>query len=747
MNSGTGQLEPFNELRRQAETLLREQIAATPDFGKAVSAADALRALHELSVHQIELEMQDDELRRTLEALARLTRLYSALSKVNQAAARCSTPAALLDEICQAMVESGNFQLAWIGWNDPEGGDPAVASRWGGPAGAAGPEPAWSRQALLDLANGGPAPFRGRSFVLNDLRDAPPVLPWQGDAVRSGLGSLAAMPLRRRDEVRGGLVVFAAQPEFFGGQELGLLEEAAEAVSFALEHLALESQRRQAEAALAESEARARTMLRTTLDGVWLLDSAWHFLEINDAACGMLGYSRAEMFGVELGDIEAAETPEELREHMDRLVREGADLFESVHRRKDGTLFPVEISVTHLAGQARTVAFVRDISERKRVESALREREQRYRTFFEFGPDGIVVLDPETARPVEFNDQACRQLGYTREEFQGLTMADIEAMESVEQTACRIQAVLKAGIQDFETRQRTRGGEIRDVHVTAQAIQVGGATTYHCVWRDITERKAANRRLREANAKLCSLTLELAETEQRERRHLAQALHDHLQQQLVGATFNLETLGGQIRSRAGQRTLEKLSEAVRGAIEVSRNLTVELSPPVFHEQGLAGGLAWLGREAKRNYGLRVDLDLDGQLEPDSEAARMFSFGAVRELLLNVAKHAKVDRARLSMHLRGDQAIAITVADTGAGFDPGALAVGESPSRGLGLFSILERVRFLGGDLEIASAPGNGSVLTLVVPIQGWAGDRSRGPGANARAEAGEARDADQNPRR
>jgi len=108
-----------------------------------------------------------------------------------------------------------------------------------------------------------------------------------------------------------------------------------------------------------------------------------------------------------------------------------------------------------------------------------------------------VVLDPETSRPLEFNDQACRQLGYTREEFGRLTMADIEAAETGAETSRHIQKVLTEGHDDFETLQRTKQGELRHVHVNAQFIQTQRTSTYHCVWRDITERKRVEEELRQ----------------------------------------------------------------------------------------------------------------------------------------------------------------------------------------------------------------------------------------------------------
>jgi PAS domain S-box-containing protein len=145
-------------------------------------------------------------------------------------------------------------------------------------------------------------------------------------------------------------------------------------------------------------------------------------------------------------------------------------------------------------------------AERNRLEESLAEREERYRTFFMHGPDGIVVLDPDTKRIVEFNDQACRQLGYTREEFAHLTMADLEALETAKETSGHIQEVMAKGYGDFETMQRSKQGELRNIHVTAQYLRTKGAFSYHCVWRDITETKRAQEQIEK---RIIALTLPL----------------------------------------------------------------------------------------------------------------------------------------------------------------------------------------------------------------------------------------------
>ena len=134
--------------------------------------------------------------------------------------------------------------------------------------------------------------------------------------------------------------------------------------------------------------------------------------------------------------------------------------------------------------------------QRQQAEKALREAQARYRVLFEQSPDGIVIVDPETARFVEFNTAAHQQLGYSREEFAGLSIPDLEAAETPQETMAHIATIVRKGRDDFETRFRTKQGDIRHIYVTAQVVDVAGHPVYHCIWRDITERKQAEARMR-----------------------------------------------------------------------------------------------------------------------------------------------------------------------------------------------------------------------------------------------------------
>jgi PAS domain S-box-containing protein len=135
--------------------------------------------------------------------------------------------------------------------------------------------------------------------------------------------------------------------------------------------------------------------------------------------------------------------------------------------------------------------------QRRLAEEHLREAELRYRTLFEQSPDGVLVIDPETHRAVDFNDRVCQTLGYSRAEFAALRVEDYEARESAQEVQSHVQRALVAGRSDFETRHRTRSGELRDVLVTAQPITLSGRRLLHVIYRDITTMKRGERMLRE----------------------------------------------------------------------------------------------------------------------------------------------------------------------------------------------------------------------------------------------------------
>ncbi|MEE4603110.1 MAG: PAS domain S-box protein, partial [Desulfobacteraceae bacterium] len=145
--------------------------------------------------------------------------------------------------------------------------------------------------------------------------------------------------------------------------------------------------------------------------------------------------------------------------------------------------------------EERVEALSKELEASRQREKALKASESYYRAFFRHGMDGVVVIDPETGRPLDFNDQVCRQLGYSRDEFARLRLLDIEAKETAEESKAHIEKIVRNGFDNFETLQRTKKDQIRQVHVSAQVIDIDGRQMYHCIWRDITTRKRAEEKL------------------------------------------------------------------------------------------------------------------------------------------------------------------------------------------------------------------------------------------------------------
>lgn len=218
-------------------------------------------------------------------------------------------------------------------------------------------------------------------------------------------------------------------------------------------------------------------------------------------------------------------------------------------------------------------------------------------------------------------------------------------------------------------------------------------------------------------AQLQRLAWQLTQAEQRERRRLARVLHDHLQQLLVAAKLH----ASQAQQALGDRSAEQVDTLLREAIEVSRSLTVELSPPVLHSSGFVAAVEWLGRQSDQKHQLEVRVHADDSCRDQLDAemddkVRVFLFEAVRELLFNVAKYAEVDQVDVRIEwLSETRDVRVVVIDEGVGFDPASRPSDDGEAGGFGLFSVQERLQLLGGTMTIDSQPGRGTRVTLTVP--------------------------------
>lgn len=265
--------------------------------------------------------------------------------------------------------------------------------------------------------------------------------------------------------------------------------------------------------------------------------------------------------------------------------------------------------------------------------------------------------------------------------------------------------------------------------VFAFPVDEPGRHRVAAIFRDITERVHAENRLAELHQELehrveqrtrqvRRLSESMSMAEQRERERLSRLLHDDLQQLLYGTQMRMTLVQDRLDAddldgvrRATTRALENLDEAIRR----TRQLTVDLTPPFLRGEGLADALEWLRSQMGELHGLEVAIDSADGVDVTPAARRTVVFQIVRELLFNVAKHAGVDRAEVHLD-QSDGTVRLTVVDAGRGFDPAVIEADHDGHRGIGLASARQRLRLLGGDLEVgAGSDGQGSRVVVLVP--------------------------------
>ena len=461
-----------------------------------------------------------------------------------------------------------------------------------------------------------------------------------------------------------------------------------------------------------QSRDRYAAAVRGTNDGIWDWNISTNEDYFSDRWCELLGYppgelpQHADTWVSRLHPDERAWVLEQARAHLEQhapydieyRLRTKTDDYRWFRARGQ--------AVWNEAGQAiRMAGSISDITERRRAEM---ERDR----FFAQSPDLLAIAGFD-GRLKRVNPMWTTLLGYPEADLLAMPyldlvfLADRAAVEDTLRNLFHGQPVT-----DFEVSVRCRAGSRKWIQWNITSVV--SDQLFYAVGRDITERKETEERLRAYQEQLRAVSAQLLQTEEAERRRIASDIHDQVGQTLAACRIKL----GECVAAASDPALKAGTEAVRAlveqAIQETRSLTFDLSPPVLHELGLVPALEWLAEEHTRRDGVLVLCEALGPTPSPGELSVLL-FRIVRELLVNVAKHAGAREARV--RLRCDaSAIRIEVIDDGVGFDAAEALVPQGRSDGFGLFSIRDRLRFIGGRLELDSALGRGTRVVVTAPM-------------------------------
>ena len=330
--------------------------------------------------------------------------------------------------------------------------------------------------------------------------------------------------------------------------------------------------------------------------------------------------------------------------------------------------------------------------------------------------DVVIVVDPDTRSIVNVNSAIHEVFGYTKEEIlgKGTKVMHIDENHYLRFGEIGNPVLEEKGIFDTEFQMKKKDGSIIDTYNVVRAIDLSGDYKKGVVSiiRDITELNKSQESIKQYQKDLKKLTTQLVLTEERQRREIAENIHDHLSQSLILAKMKLDEFMEQERSEKEQLTV--VGDYIKEAVTNSRELTYDLSPPILYKLGLIPAIRWLLDKVNQKSDLSAELRTNARLLHISDEAMVLIYRSINELVSNVLKHAKAKILLLDIQDVEDEII-LTVKDDGIGFDSTQLPDRRIEEKGFGLFSIQERIEYLDGTLHLESVQGMGTTIKIIIP--------------------------------
>lgn len=487
---------------------------------------------------------------------------------------------------------------------------------------------------------------------------------------------------------------------------------------------------RQQQARLEEEQERNRLYLEQASDGIHILDHHGKLLTASRSFCDMLGYTPQEIIGMNV-QVWDAFFPQDkiISEVLTGLLNQGRQqTFETRHRRKDGSEFPVEISVTSISmnGQRCLFASARDISERKRL-----EQELRLASYSCAAASDAVFWLRQDGRIYKVNDAACAMLGYRAEELEQLSLEDIDPGMNQDRHLLAWEATKQPGGYRGEHTHRHKDGHIIPIAVVANHIEVDGQEFSYSVVRDLTREKALQQHLQSAK--------EQAEATSAAKNEFLANISHELRTPLNGILgmaqlLEMDGINEEERKEYAKTILtsgKDLLQQLNTVLEISRieAKSVQLKPLPFSVDSLLTDLIPGTLREAQAKGLQLDIqhDLDPTLNWLGDAGRIGQM--LRILLDNAIKFTEQGTIQLSVSQPAPQALRFTVRDTGIGIaesqreklfsafhQQDRSLTRRHGGAGLGLTLFNSLLHLMNGTAGIESAPGMGATFWFELPL-------------------------------
>ena len=494
--------------------------------------------------------------------------------------------------------------------------------------------------------------------------------------------------------------------------------------------------RKVAETAREESEERFRQVFERSAAGMVISDSSGQILRANKSFCDLVGFSEDKLQVRSMLEITHAGDREATQAYLEEIQRGRAHVHELEKRyvRQDGEVVWGCTSVVLLlpdGGAPYSISVVQDISARKRAEELLRESEQRFRTIFENEGLGTSLVDRQ-GHPIKCNPAIQKMLGFTQQELRSMAFTEFTHPDDIDLDWMLYSELVDGKRDKYEIEKRyiKKDGQMMWGHLTVSRVKnEDGAPADYTVGmvEDITERKRAERELRaahdqltkelaertQAEAEIVRLSVSLINAQEEERTRIARELHDDFSQQIAVLGITLSNIRRQIpedRLEAREQA-ERAYGRVLAIGEGIRHLSHQLHPAIIEHSGLVAALESYCVEFESLTKVSATVQAEGSFDDLSANATLGIFRIAQEALQNIWKHSGVTEAGICLARAGEH-VGLLISDRGIGFDPAQ----PSKDAGLGLVSMRERARLLGGTLTVESSAGHGTTIIVDIPV-------------------------------
>lgn len=459
-----------------------------------------------------------------------------------------------------------------------------------------------------------------------------------------------------------------------------------------------------------------------SVDGMRLVDEDGNILLVNDSFCKIFKMEKEQLLGKPFSIVYAKDEQEEALKTFQRDIRNNKikTLFERENTLWNNKKTWLEFSNSFLTlpdDNKITLSIIKDISERKKSETELRDSESKFKMLFNSANDAVFVTQLSDEKSygdfIEVNEVACKSLSYSKEEFLQLSPSAIVSPKHINDFNLSMNRILNEGHVIYDLVHRAKDKKLIPVEINSHLFLYNGKPTVLSIARDITERKQAEEKLRRTSKLLRELATHLQSIREEERTMIAQEIHDELGQVLTALKIQVSLLANKLNDN--QEPLKKkinlLSDMIDASVESVQKISAKLRPGILDELGIIAAIEWQAEEFEKLTNIKCSLVLPKEeliLEKDKSTA---IFRIFQESLTNIARHSEATRVQLSL-LNYQSNICLEIQDNGKGITQEQIKDFKS----LGIHGMEERALVFGGQVNIEGIAGKGTKVKVEIPM-------------------------------